>query len=71
MRYALVKTKEAQAKGFVPARHRLIDKGARMVLNENELRTLGDNLEASVKALGGDGILLTLNECQQNVLKSR
>lgn len=69
MKYAIVNTKEAQAKGFVPARHRLTEQGAKMVLNENELRALGDDLEESAKTLGGDGKLLTLNEVKKRFEK--
>lgn len=53
MRYAIVDTDKASAKGMVPAYHKLNNVGTKMVVNENELLKVNPAPEVAAKDLGG------------------
>lgn len=53
MLYSIIDTKKGEANGIVPRLHILCDKGAKMIVNENELRTLNPDIEAAADLLGG------------------
>ena len=53
MLYSIIDTKKGEAHGIVPRLHILCDKGAKMIVNENELRALNPDIEAAADLLGG------------------
>lgn len=69
MLYSIIDTKKGEAHGIVPRLHILCDKGAKMIVNENELRALNPDIEAAADLLGGT--VMTEGEIinEQNKLK--
>ena len=61
MLYALVNKNKAVAKGFSEITHNVYDDD--MVVNENELRLLGDDIDNIARQLGGR--TMTLNELSE------
>ena len=57
MLYAIINTKKGEEQGFLKLSHRLLSNGKKMIVNENELRLVGENLSESVKKLGGEKLL--------------
>ncbi len=53
MLYSIIDTKKGEAYGIAPRLHILCDKGAKMIVNENELRTVNQDIEAAAEMLGG------------------
>ena len=53
MRYAIVETSKAEAKGLKPKYHRTNNTGSKMAVNENELLKVDENPEQAAKQLGG------------------
>ena len=53
MRYAIVDTSKAEAKGLKPKYHRTNNTGSKMAVNENELLKVDDNPEQAAEQLGG------------------
>ena len=58
MLYALIDKNKAVAKGFSEITHNVYDDD--MIVNENELRLLGDDIDDIARQLGGR--TMTLNE---------
>ncbi len=67
MLYSIISTKKGEDAGFKTVTHRLLKGGKRMIVNENELRLIGNDIEEVAKSL--DGKLLThaevMNEIKQ------
>jgi len=53
MRYAIVDTSKAEAKGLKPKYHRTNNTGSKMAVNENELLKVDENPEQAAEQLGG------------------
>lgn len=53
MRYAIVDTKKAEAKGLKAKLHRTNNTGSKMAVNENELLKVDANPESAAEQLGG------------------
>lgn len=53
MRYAIVDTSKAEAKGINPKYHRMNNTGSKMAVNENELLKISDDPEVAAEKLGG------------------
>lgn len=53
MRYAIVETSKAEAKGLKAKLHRTNNTGSKMAVNENELLKVNENLETAAAELGG------------------
>lgn len=53
MLYSIIDAKLGEEKGFLPLTHRTLENGELMVVNENELRKLGDDITAEARKLGG------------------
>lgn len=53
MLYSIIDTKKGEAYGVAPRLHILCDKGTKMIVNENELRTVYPDIEAAADLLGG------------------
>lgn len=54
MRYAIVDTGKAEAKGLKPKYHRTNNTGSKMAVNENELLKVDENPEQAARQLGGE-----------------
>ena len=65
MLYALVNKNKAVAKWFSEITHNVYDDD--MVVNENELRLLGDDIDNIARQLGGR--TMTLNELSEIIRK--
>ena len=65
MLYALIDKDMAVAKGFSEITHNVYDDD--MVVNENELRLLGDDIDGIARQLGGR--TMTLNELSEMIKK--
>ena len=65
MLYALIDKDMAVAKGFPEITHNVYDDD--MVVNENELRLLGDDIDDIARQLGGR--TMTLNELSEIIKK--
>ena len=61
MLYALIDKNKAVAKGFSEITHNVYDDD--MIVNENELRVLGDDIDSIARQLGGR--TMTLNELSE------
>ena len=68
MLYAIINTKKGEEQGFLKLSHRLLSNGKKMIVNENELRLVGENLSESVKKLGGEKLLT--NRELHDIIKS-
>ena len=64
MLYALVNKNKAIANGFSEITHNVYDDD--MVVNENELRLLGDDIDDIARQLGGR--TMTLNELSEIII---
>lgn len=53
MRYAIVETEKAEAKGLKAKHHRTNNTGSKMAVNENELLKVDKNPETAATLLGG------------------
>ena len=53
MLYSIIDAKLGEEKGFLPITHRTLENGELMVVNENELKNLGDDITAEARKLGG------------------
>lgn len=53
MLYSIINAKKGEEHGFLPITHQMLAKGKKMIVNENELRLLGEDIEAAAKILGG------------------
>lgn len=53
MRYAIVETSKAEAKGLKAKLHRTNNTGSKMAVNENELLKVNENPETAAAELGG------------------
>lgn len=53
MRYAIVDTSKAEAKGLKPKYHRTNNTGSKMAVNENELLKVDESPEQAAEQLGG------------------
>lgn len=53
MRYAIVETSKAEAKGLKAKLHRTNNTGSKMAVNENELLKVNENPEIAAAELGG------------------
>lgn len=53
MRYAIVETSKAEAKGMKAKLHRTNNTGSKMAVNENELLKVDENPEQAATQLGG------------------
>ena len=53
MRYAIVETSKAEAKGRKAKLHRTNNTGSKMAVNENELLKVNENPETAATELGG------------------
>ena len=53
MLYSIIDAKLGKKKGFLPLTHRTLENGELMVVNENELKNLGDDITAEARKLGG------------------
>ena len=60
MRYSIINTSQGEKCGFTPNTHRLTNNGQKMVVNENELRTVGEDIATVARMLGG--VLMTRGE---------
>lgn len=67
MLYSLIETQKGEAHGMVPRLHILCDKGTKMIVNENELRTVNQDIEVSAAVLGG--IVMTEGEIYNEINK--
>lgn len=65
MLYALIDKDMAVAKGFSEITHNVYDDD--MIVNENELRLLGDDIDDIARQLGGR--TMTLNELSEIIRK--
>ena len=65
MLYALVNKNKAVAKGVSEITHNVYDDD--MIVNENELRLLGDDIDSIARQLGGR--TMTLNELNEIIKK--
>ena len=65
MLYALINKNNAVAEGFSEITHDVYDDD--MVVNENELRLLGDDIDDIARQLGGR--TMTLNELSEIIRK--
>ena len=65
MLYALINKNKAVTKGFSEITHNVYDDD--MVVNENELRLLGDDIDGIARQLGGR--TMTLNELSEIIKK--
>ena len=57
MLYAILNTKKGEEQGFIAISHRMLSKGNKMIVNENELRLVDEDLMEAVKKLGGTELL--------------
>ena len=57
MLYAIINTKKGEEQGFIAISHRMLSKGNKMIVNENELRLVDEDLMEAVKKLGGTELL--------------
>lgn len=69
MLYSVIDTKTGEEYGIKPFLHHLLEKGAKMVVNENELRKVDADIEKACKILGGT--LLTEGETIDIVNKDK
>lgn len=53
MRYAIVETRKAEAKGLKAKLHRTNNTSSKMAVNENELLKVNENPETAAAELGG------------------
>ena len=53
MRYAIIETSKAEAKGMKAKLHRTNNTGSKMAVNENELLKVDENPEQAATQLGG------------------
>lgn len=60
MRYAIVDTGKAEAKGLKPKYHRTNNTGSKMAVNENELLKVNENPGTAATSLSGK--LMELDE---------
>lgn len=67
MKYSIIDTNKGEKVGFQPILHRLLKNGEKMVVNENELRRIGEDIELVAINLGGT--LLTYGEMLKEVNK--
>lgn len=67
MLYSIIDAKLGEDKGFLPLTHRTLKKGELLVVNENELRKLGDDIAAEARKLGG--IIMTHSELLDKIRK--
>lgn len=67
MMYSIIDTEKGRAKGFQPHLHQTVLNGSKMVVNENELRTIDSDAATAAAML--DGTLLTLAELQNEINK--
>ena len=65
MLYALIDKNKVVAKGFSEITHNVYDDD--MIVNENELRLLGDDIDSIARQLGGR--TMTLNELSEIIKK--
>lgn len=65
MLYSIINTKKGEDAGFKPITHRLLKQGKRMIVNENELRLIGNDIGEVAKSL--DGKLLTYAEVTNEI----
>ena len=65
MLYALINKNKAVATGFSEITHNVYDDD--MIVNENELRLLGDDIDSIARQLGGR--TMTLNELSEIIRK--
>ena len=57
MLYSIINTKKGEEQGFLPLSHRMLSKGNKMIVNENELRLVDEDLMEAVKKLCGTELL--------------
>lgn len=62
MLYSIIDRKKGEEHGFQPLTHHLLYKGEKMIVNENELRKLGEDINSVAEMLGGS--VLTHSELQ-------
>ena len=67
MLYSIIDAKLGEEKCFLPLTHRTLKKGELMVVNENELRKLGDDITAEARKLGGS--IMTHSELLNKIRK--
>ena len=67
MLYSIIDAKLGEEKGFLPLTHRTLKKGELMVVNENELRKLGEDIAEEASKLGGS--ILTHSELLNKIRK--
>lgn len=65
MIYSVIDTRRGEKAGFLQLTHRLLQDGAKMIVNENELRHVDADIEAAASSLGGE--LLTWQEVNQMI----
>ncbi len=68
MLYAIINTKKGEEQGFLALSHRMLSKGNKMIINDNELRLVDEDLMEAVKKLGGDKLLT--NSELHNIIKA-
>ena len=68
MLYAIINTKKGEEQGFLAISHRMLSKGDKMIVNENELKIVDEDLMIAVKKLGGTEILT--NSELHNIIKT-
>ncbi len=63
MRYAIVMTERAEAKGMNAKWHKVNNVGTKMAINENELLKVDTDTAKAAEALGG--VLMSLDELKR------
>lgn len=54
MKYAIIDTEKGESVGFKPLLHRLLQDGEKMLVNEKELKRIGDDIDVVAQNLGGE-----------------
>lgn len=69
MRYSIINRQKGEERGFSVLTHQLLSKGEKMVVNENELATIGQDIASVATELGGE--LMTLAQVKNYIRKEK
>lgn len=54
MVYSIIDVAKGRSHGMTESTHRLLSAGSKMIVNENELRVIGDDIARTATELGGE-----------------
>lgn len=69
MRYSIIDRQKGEEHGFPILTHQVLSSGEKMVVNENELATIGQEVKSAAAELGGE--LMTLSQVKNYIRKEK